>query len=99
MTTELTDLFARYNSYIDHSKDGDSERDAGPSHEFSAKLWGEPLTFEEFKSRWERICKDPALEHLWKERLAAGRESAIREMGSVVDRLARAASIEGEKAA
>lgn len=99
MTTDLSDLFESYNSYIAHSTDGVSERNARPSHKFSAKLWGEPLTFEEFKSRWKRICKDPALERLWKQRLAAGRDQAIREMGEVVDRLARKATLEEEKAA
>jgi hypothetical protein len=97
VANELSDLFASYNSYIDRSIDTNFNVD--DPHLFSEHLWGQPLTFAEFKRRWERICKDSALERLWRKRLAAGRERAMREMGDVIDRLARAANTEGEKAA
>ncbi len=89
MTTELADLYARYESYVHHSRDVDNECNTAPPHKFSESLWGEPLTFEEFKMRWKRICKDPALQRLWEQRLHAGGEHETRAVGEWIDRLRR----------
>jgi len=99
MCTELVDLFAGYERYIRRSQDVDSECNAAPPCKFSEGLWGETLTFEEFKIRWKRICKDPALERLWQQRLHAGREHETRAVGQIVDRLALAATKEDNAAA
>jgi hypothetical protein len=89
MSAELTDLYARYQSYVGHSPDADSEGSTSPPHEFSESQWGEPLTFEEFKTRWKRICRDPALQRLWEQRLHAGGEHETRAVGGWIDRLRR----------
>jgi hypothetical protein len=92
VNSELSDLFAKYNDYIGHSKDKAPEDTAG-------SVWGEPLAFEDFTRRWEQICQDPALEQQWKLRLSAGREHAICELGRMVDRLACVTRAAEEKAA
>jgi len=99
MDTDLLTLYDSYQRYIRHPQSERVDHNVRRQRADRPRMWGEPLTIEEFALRWKRICADPGLERLWIERLSAGPEQAIREMGKVVERLAQAGTIKGEKAA
>lgn len=72
---DLTLLYSRYTDYIRAAQFPAVSR----NNKFARRLWGNPLTFEQFCAAWERICRDAALQEHWERRLEAGYEACLEE--------------------
>lgn len=85
---DLPALYSQYKDYIREDQLPASIRE----NRFARGVWGNPLTIDEFREQWERICHDPALKRLWERRLEAGYEARITEIRKITSRLTASAN-------